>query len=74
MWRVFSCQGSARSDVVLAAMLMAFDAGVDIISMSLGSDIPWSAPHNIQTKLISKISASGVSGNVIILFFFKKKR
>ncbi|GAA5800629.1 hypothetical protein HPULCUR_006065 [Helicostylum pulchrum] len=61
MWRVFSCQGSARSDVVLAAILMAFDAGVDIISMSLGSDMPWSAPHNIQTKLISKISASGVS-------------
>lgn len=62
MWRVFSCTGSARSDVVIHAMLMAYDAGVDIISMSLGSTLPWSAPNDIQSKVVSKISANGVSG------------
>lgn len=61
MWRIFSCTGSARSDVVIHAMLMAFDAGVDIISMSLGSTSPWSAPDDIQSKIVSKISANGVS-------------
>jgi hypothetical protein len=46
-------------------MLMAYDAGVNILSMSLGSGIPWSSPKDIQPKLVSKISASGVSGKPI---------
>lgn len=61
MWRVFSCQGSAFSDIVIEAILKAYDAGVDIISMSLGSDIPWSTEKDLETKLIAKITASGVS-------------
>lgn len=53
--------------MVIAALLKAFDAGVDIISMSIGSDSPWSAPYNIQSRIISMISARGVSGKS---FFF----
>jgi hypothetical protein len=67
MWRVFSCKGSARNDVVIHAMLMAYDAGVDIISMSLGSGLPWSSPKDVQSKVLSKISASGVSGKFLRL-------
>lgn len=61
-WRVFSCGGSAHNDMVMEAMLMAYDAGVHILSMSLGSGIPWSSPRDIQPKMVEKISASGVSG------------
>ncbi|KAI8372018.1 peptidase S8/S53 domain-containing protein [Choanephora cucurbitarum] len=35
IWRVFGCQGSTSSDMMIKAMLMAYDAGVDIISMSI---------------------------------------
>lgn len=41
---------------------MAYDAGIDILSMSLGTTLPWSAPNDLQSRLVSKISASGVSG------------
>lgn len=61
-WRVFSCGGSTHSDIVIEAMLMAYDAGIDILSMSLGTTLPWSAPNDLQSRLVSKISASGVSG------------
>ncbi|PVH74102.1 subtilisin-like protein [Cadophora sp. DSE1049] len=34
-YRVFDCSGSAGSDTILAAMLKAYDDGVDMVSMSL---------------------------------------
>lgn len=73
-WRVFSCGGSARSDIVVEAMLMAYDAGIDILSMSLGSILPWSAPNDLQSRVISKISASGVSGTYIEFYIKEKKK
>ncbi|KAI8327259.1 peptidase S8/S53 domain-containing protein [Blakeslea trispora] len=39
IWRVFGCQGSTTSEVMIKAMLMAYDAGVDVISMSIS--YPW---------------------------------
>lgn len=43
-------------------MTMAHDAGVHILSMSLGSGQPWGAPETIESKLLQKIVDSGVSG------------
>lgn len=50
------------SDAILKAITMAYDAGVHIISMSLGSEQPWSAPESLESKLVKQISDSGVSG------------
>ncbi|OZJ02213.1 hypothetical protein BZG36_04719 [Bifiguratus adelaidae] len=41
MWRVFGCTGGSPNDVLIQAMLMAQDAGMDIISMSLGAMSGW---------------------------------
>ncbi|KAF9979452.1 hypothetical protein BGZ65_006547 [Modicella reniformis] len=35
-YRVFGCDGSAGDDVILAAMELAFNDGMDVINMSLG--------------------------------------
>ncbi|KAJ8663403.1 hypothetical protein O0I10_000642 [Lichtheimia ornata] len=36
MWRGFGCQGLTSNDVLVQAMLDAYEAGVDVISLSLG--------------------------------------
>nr|QIR83317.1 kilbournase [Stenocarpella maydis] len=38
MYRVFSCGGDASNDVVMQAMMDAYNDGADIVSMSLGSN------------------------------------
>ncbi|CDS09870.1 hypothetical protein LRAMOSA02547 [Lichtheimia ramosa] len=53
MWRVFGCQGSASNDVIIQAMLDAYEAGVDIISMSLGDSLGWSeSPDSVVAQRI----------------------
>ncbi|KAI9267904.1 peptidase S8/S53 domain-containing protein [Phascolomyces articulosus] len=58
MWRVFGCTGSASDDVILDAMLDAYDAGVDVISMSLGDVYGWS--EGPTAVLAERITAKGV--------------
>ncbi|KAI7848225.1 peptidase S8/S53 domain-containing protein [Circinella umbellata] len=58
MWRVFGCTGSASDDVIMDAMLSAYDAGVDIISMSLGDVHGW--PSGPSAVLAERITATGV--------------
>lgn len=36
-YRVFDCNGMSASDVVLRAVLLAYERGVDLINLSLGS-------------------------------------
>ncbi|KAG0309597.1 hypothetical protein BGZ99_000826, partial [Dissophora globulifera] len=36
-YRIFGCPGAASDDVILAAMELAFNDGMDVINMSLGS-------------------------------------
>ncbi|KUJ11409.1 subtilisin-like protein [Mollisia scopiformis] len=36
MYRVFDCSGHAGSDTIMAAMIKAYEDGVDVVSMSLG--------------------------------------
>lgn len=64
MWRVFGCQGSASNDVIIQAMLDAYEAGVDIISMSLGDSLGWSeSPDSVVAQ---RIVESGIPGNKLV--------
>lgn len=40
-YRVFGCEGSTTSDIMLAAMEMALADGMDILNMSIGSAYQW---------------------------------
>ena len=61
MWRVFSCYGASSDDIIMDAMLDAFDAGVDVISMSLGSFNAW--PESTLAVVAERIIAKGTPGN-----------
>jgi len=41
MWRVFGCEGEASNDVLIQAFNMAYEAGVDLISASIGGPSGW---------------------------------
>jgi subtilisin family serine protease len=40
-YRVFGCTGSSHSDVILAAIELAFADGMDVVNLSLGSSNGW---------------------------------
>lgn len=40
-YRVFGCEGSTDTDIMLAAMEMALADGMDILNMSIGSPFTW---------------------------------
>ncbi|CAO3643911.1 unnamed protein product [Cunninghamella echinulata] len=58
MWRVFGCTGGSASDVIIKAMLKAFEAGCDIISLSLGSSNAWT--ESVYSDIVTRISSQGV--------------
>ncbi|KAI8147340.1 peptidase S8/S53 domain-containing protein [Fennellomyces sp. T-0311] len=58
MWRVFPCNGSTSDDILIDAILDAYDAGVDIINMSLGSNTGW--PESPTAVVAARITAKGV--------------
>ncbi|KAF7727536.1 hypothetical protein EC973_007422 [Apophysomyces ossiformis] len=58
MWRVFGCSGSTGNDIIIKALLMAYDAGVDLISMSLGDTSAWS--EGGETHVVQRIVEQGV--------------
>ncbi|KAI9267906.1 peptidase S8/S53 domain-containing protein [Phascolomyces articulosus] len=57
MWRVFSCYGLTSNDIILDAILDAFDSGVDIISMSLGSFNGW--PESPMAAVVERVIEKG---------------
>ncbi|KAJ4391678.1 hypothetical protein N0V93_005297 [Gnomoniopsis smithogilvyi] len=57
-FRVFGCEGSAADDVLIAAFNMAYDAGADIISASIGSFSGWD--EEAWAVAASRIVANGV--------------
>lgn len=60
---MFSCDGESTTDqVLLDALIMAYEAGVHIISMSIGSTLPFSDESVPLVKVINQISEAGVSG------------
>ncbi|KAI8375241.1 peptidase S8/S53 domain-containing protein [Blakeslea trispora] len=59
VWRVFTCLNNAESDIIIKAILMAYDAGVDIISMSIIKKFGFVTESPI-TEVVKKVVAGGV--------------
>ncbi|KAI8878958.1 subtilisin-like protein [Backusella circina FSU 941] len=70
MWRIFSCASIGSSDdLILQALIRAYEAGVDIINLSLGSSASWSssavntAVENIIAHGVVVVLSAGNSGD-----------
>ncbi|KAI7904229.1 peptidase S8/S53 domain-containing protein [Cokeromyces recurvatus] len=61
MWRIFGCKGSVENDIIIKALLMAYDADCDIINMSLGETNAWSQTASAEGYVVEQITAKGVS-------------
>ncbi|CAO3643371.1 unnamed protein product [Cunninghamella echinulata] len=59
MWRVFGCNGSVNDDIIIKALLKAYDAGVDVINMSLGSSSAWA--YGSEVSVIEQLIKKGVT-------------
>ncbi|WP_304502684.1 S8 family serine peptidase [Brachybacterium sp. ACRRE] len=58
-YRIFGCEGTSSTDVILAAMDRAFADGVDVINMSLGASfMTWDDYPTAQAS--NEITAKGV--------------
>jgi subtilisin family serine protease len=58
-YRIFGCAGNAGTDVIMAAMEMAFNDGMDIINMSLGGGSSYK--ENPTAILGEKLIAHGMN-------------
>ncbi|KAJ3111154.1 hypothetical protein HDU96_005938 [Phlyctochytrium bullatum] len=61
-YKVFGCSGGARTDHILMAIQKAYDDGMDVINMSLGSDSGF--PSGPEEVLIDRLTRLG---NVIFV-------
>ncbi|HSM44965.1 MAG TPA: S8 family serine peptidase, partial [Acidimicrobiia bacterium] len=70
-YRVFGCDGSTTADIMISAMEMALDDGMDILNMSIGSAFTWPQyPTAVASDLlvdagmivVASIGNSGASG------------
>lgn len=57
-YRVFGCTGSARTDMIAAAMERAYADGANVINMSLGSSRNW--PFGLHSVMATKLAQLGV--------------
>ncbi|KAI8334655.1 peptidase S8/S53 domain-containing protein [Chlamydoabsidia padenii] len=68
MWRVFGCSGTTSNDIIIKALLKAYDTGCDIISLSLGDNNGWSEGPDavVASRIVKKgtivVVASGNEG------------
>ncbi|KAF9104111.1 hypothetical protein BGX27_010244 [Mortierella sp. AM989] len=65
-YRIFGCDGSTATDVILAAMELAFNDGMDIINMSLGGGSSYKENPTaiLAEKLIARgMALAGAAGN-----------
>ncbi|CDH55597.1 subtilisin-like serine protease pr1c [Lichtheimia corymbifera JMRC:FSU:9682] len=68
MWKVYGCYPTTSEDVVVKAMMDAYHKGVDIISVSIGSNNGWSespmsaATQRITEKGVPVVIAAGNEG------------
>jgi len=71
-YRVFGCEGSTDADIMIEAMEMALDDGVDVVNMSIGAAF-WGWPEyptaaaadrlvNAGVVVVASIGNSGTSG------------
>ncbi|KAI9269971.1 peptidase S8/S53 domain-containing protein [Helicostylum pulchrum] len=57
-WRIFGCEGGAGEDTVIKAMEMAYEAGCQIINLSLGIENAW--PEDAMAAVAENLSNKGV--------------
>lgn len=57
-FRVFGCQGEVGNDILIAAFNMAYEAGSDIITASIGGPSGWS--EDPWAAVVSRIVENGV--------------
>lgn len=60
MWKVYGCYPKTSEDVVVKAMMDAYQKGVDIISVSIGSNNGW--PESPMAVAAQRITEKGVPG------------
>ncbi|PHZ14867.1 subtilisin-like protein [Rhizopus microsporus ATCC 52813] len=66
VWRIFGCDQRAHDDTVIKALEMAYEAGCQVINLSLGSENGWiESPLAAAVERISKagIIVASVAGN-----------
>lgn len=64
VYRVFGCTGSTSDDVLIQAYMMAYEAGADIISASVGGNSGWS--EEPWAVVVSRIVEAGVPCTVAV--------
>lgn len=57
-YRVFGCDGSTDADIMMAAMEMALEDGMDVLNMSIGSSFQW--PQYPTAVAASKLVDEGM--------------
>ncbi|KAI8377474.1 peptidase S8/S53 domain-containing protein [Radiomyces spectabilis] len=68
MWRVFGCTGSSTNDLIIKALILAYEAGCNVINLSLGETNNWSndptalVTNRLVEKGVSVIAAAGNDG------------
>lgn len=70
MWRGLGCDSAGTSDSLTRSALAAYDAGVDILSLSIGNSLPWTSPLNPLYKVFDSIAKDGVLGKYIDLYTY----
>ncbi len=67
-YRVFGCEGSSSSDVIIAALEKAYKDGMDVVNMSLGAAFQWPQYPTavVSNRLVKKgvvvVASAGNSG------------
>lgn len=64
IYRVFGCTGSTSDDVLIQAYMMAYEAGADIITASVGGNSGWS--EEPWAVVVSRIVEAGVPCTVAV--------
>jgi subtilisin family serine protease len=68
-YRVFGCEGSTTSDIMIQAMEMALADGMDVLNMSIGSSYQWpqyptaQASDRLVNKGVVVVASIGNSGS-----------
>jgi minor extracellular serine protease Vpr len=57
-YRVFGCEGSTTTDVMIAAMERALHDGMDVVNMSIGSPFTW--PQSPEALAANRLVKKGV--------------
>ncbi|KAI9270392.1 peptidase S8/S53 domain-containing protein [Phascolomyces articulosus] len=59
MWRIFGCTGSTSNDLVIKAMIMAYEEGCNVINLSLGGVNSW--PEDPSAVVADRIAKKNVT-------------